>query len=199
MPDWVADKQRRAEKIRQAKAELEAEAKAAAEAKLKAEDEAARKREAEGRRKGGRQAAPCASNYRSQCSGRSSRHAGSASSCCAASTRCAPSGPSSAPPTIFSSSQTGGLCPPRGRWVLSRPEQGGRRDKPSHARPIHHRAWPTSVRHDNLDGLLERRIRQLEILAELGVSALQGASFSQLLDDTVCLTADGMRAEFCKV
>src|SRR6266404_6482944 len=45
MPDWVADKQRRADKIRQAKAELEAEAKAAAEAKLKAEDEAASKRE----------------------------------------------------------------------------------------------------------------------------------------------------------
>jgi transposase len=58
MPDWVVDKQRRADKIRQAKAELEAEAKAAAEAKLKAEDEAASKREAEGRRKGGRQAAP---------------------------------------------------------------------------------------------------------------------------------------------
>src|SRR5258708_517711 len=58
MPDWVADKQRRADKIRQAKAELEAEAKAAAEAKLKAEDEAARKREAEGRRKDGLQAAP---------------------------------------------------------------------------------------------------------------------------------------------
>src|ERR1700739_3504738 len=35
LPDWVADKQRRAEKIRQAKAELEAEAKAAAEAELK--------------------------------------------------------------------------------------------------------------------------------------------------------------------
>jgi hypothetical protein len=30
MPDWVADKQRRPEKIREAKAELEAEAKAAA-------------------------------------------------------------------------------------------------------------------------------------------------------------------------
>ena len=30
MPDWVADKKRRAEKIRNAKAELEAEAKAAA-------------------------------------------------------------------------------------------------------------------------------------------------------------------------
>src|SRR5260221_4617202 len=58
MPDWVADKQRRADKIRQAKAELEAEAKAAAEAKLKAEDEAARERQAEGRPKDGRQAAP---------------------------------------------------------------------------------------------------------------------------------------------
>jgi hypothetical protein len=41
MPDWVADKKRRAEKIRNAKAELAAEAKAAAEAKLKAEAEAA--------------------------------------------------------------------------------------------------------------------------------------------------------------
>jgi transposase len=53
MPDWVADKKRRAEKIRNAKAELEAEAKAAAEAKPKAEAEAAEKREAEGRRKRG--------------------------------------------------------------------------------------------------------------------------------------------------
>src|SRR5271154_7073276 len=58
MPDWVADKKRRAEKIRNAKAELEAEAKAAAEAKLKAEAEAAEKREAEGRRKPGPKAAP---------------------------------------------------------------------------------------------------------------------------------------------
>jgi hypothetical protein len=57
MPKWVADKQQRIEKIRQAKAELEAEAKAAAEAKRK-EAEAAKKREATGRRKGGRPAAP---------------------------------------------------------------------------------------------------------------------------------------------
>jgi len=57
MPDWVADKKRRAEKIRNAKAELEVEAKAAAEAKLKAEAEAAEKREAEGRRKPGPKAA----------------------------------------------------------------------------------------------------------------------------------------------
>jgi len=58
MPEWVADKQRRAERIRQAKAELEAQAKAAAEAKLKAAAEAQEQREAEGRRKGGRKAAP---------------------------------------------------------------------------------------------------------------------------------------------
>jgi transposase/predicted nucleic acid-binding Zn-ribbon protein len=58
MPDWVADKRQRAEKIRQAKAELEAEAEAAAEAKLKAAAEAAEKREAEGRRKPGPKAAP---------------------------------------------------------------------------------------------------------------------------------------------
>ena len=58
MPDWVADKKRRAERIRKAKAELEAEAKAAAEAKLKAAAEAQQQREAEGRKKPGRQAAP---------------------------------------------------------------------------------------------------------------------------------------------
>jgi len=57
MPEWVADKKRRAETIRKAKAELEEEAKAAAEAKLKAEAEAQEKREAEGRRKPGPKAA----------------------------------------------------------------------------------------------------------------------------------------------
>jgi two-component sensor histidine kinase len=46
---------------------------------------------------------------------------------------------------------------------------------------------------------LQRRIRQQEILAELGVTALQGASFDQLMGDTARLTAEGMEAEFCKV
>lgn len=46
---------------------------------------------------------------------------------------------------------------------------------------------------------LQQRIRQQEILAELGVSALQGASFDQLLTDAVRLTAQGLDAEFCKV
>jgi transposase len=58
MPEWVADKARRAEKIRAAKAELEAEAKAAAEAKAKAEVEAEEKRKAEGRKKPGKPAVP---------------------------------------------------------------------------------------------------------------------------------------------
>ena len=46
---------------------------------------------------------------------------------------------------------------------------------------------------------LQQRIRQQEILAELGVTALQGASFDQLLTDTVRLTAQGLDADFCKV
>jgi two-component sensor histidine kinase len=46
---------------------------------------------------------------------------------------------------------------------------------------------------------LQQRIRQQQILAALGVTALQGASFDQLLIDTARLTAEGLRAEFCKV
>ena len=57
MPDWIDDKKRRAERIREAKAELEAEARAAAEGKLKATAKAQERREAEGRRKHGRAAA----------------------------------------------------------------------------------------------------------------------------------------------
>jgi two-component sensor histidine kinase len=47
--------------------------------------------------------------------------------------------------------------------------------------------------------VLQQRIRQQEILAELGVKALQGATFDQLLADTVRQTAAGLQAEFCKV
>ncbi len=46
---------------------------------------------------------------------------------------------------------------------------------------------------------LQIRIRQQEILAELGVAALQGASFPQLLTETARLTAEGLDSEFCKV
>jgi len=58
MPDWIADKEKRLEKIREAKAALEAEAKAAAAAKAKAAREAEAKRRAQGRRKPGKPAAP---------------------------------------------------------------------------------------------------------------------------------------------
>ncbi len=58
LPAWVADKKRRAAKIRAAQAELEAEAKAAAEAKAEAAAEAEEKRQAERRRTPGKPAAP---------------------------------------------------------------------------------------------------------------------------------------------
>ena len=56
MPDWVAAKQRRLEKIREAKAELEAEAKAAAAEETRRREEAEKKRVAEGRKKNGKTA-----------------------------------------------------------------------------------------------------------------------------------------------
>jgi hypothetical protein len=43
------------------------------------------------------------------------------------------------------------------------------------------------------------RLRQQEILAELGVLALQGTPFPELLTKTAALTAKGLEAEFCKV
>lgn len=58
MPDWVSDKHKRLEKIRQAKAELEAEAKAAAEAESEARAAAEEQRRAQGGKKTGRPAAP---------------------------------------------------------------------------------------------------------------------------------------------
>src|SRR5713226_1847952 len=58
MPDWVADKHKRLEKIRQAKAALEAQAKAAAEEERRRRAAAEQKRQAEGRKKSGRMAAP---------------------------------------------------------------------------------------------------------------------------------------------
>jgi two-component sensor histidine kinase len=43
------------------------------------------------------------------------------------------------------------------------------------------------------------RLRQQELLAELGVLALKGTPFQELLDHTARLTADGLEADFCKV
>jgi transposase len=58
LPDWVADKQKRLEKIRQARAELEAEAKAAAEEEERRRHKAEEERKAQGRKKSGKTPAP---------------------------------------------------------------------------------------------------------------------------------------------
>jgi len=46
---------------------------------------------------------------------------------------------------------------------------------------------------------LRLRIRQQELLAELGVLALQGTSFVEMLNHTAWMTAEGLGAEYCKV
>jgi len=58
MPDWVADKEKRLAKIREAKAALEAEAKVAAAEEEKRRQQAEEKRIAEGRKKTGKTPAP---------------------------------------------------------------------------------------------------------------------------------------------
>ena len=56
---------------------------------------------------------------------------------------------------------------------------------------------------DHLDDLTGRalrlRIRQQELLAELGVLALQGTNFIEMLNHTARITAEGLGAEYCKV
>jgi two-component sensor histidine kinase len=65
-----------------------------------------------------------------------------------------------------------------------------------HPKPVVEQS-PASA--DSATRALQQRIRQQEILAELGVVALQGKPFLELLNETVRLTAEGMNAEFCKV
>jgi two-component sensor histidine kinase len=60
---------------------------------------------------------------------------------------------------------------------------------------------PTSnEKPDDVTGrALRQRIRQQELLAELGVLALQRTSFSDMLNHTARMTAEGLGAEYCKV
>lgn len=46
---------------------------------------------------------------------------------------------------------------------------------------------------------LRQRIRQQELLAELGVLALQRTSFAGMLYQTARVTAEGLAAEYCKI
>src|ERR1700682_5028016 len=59
---------------------------------------------------------------------------------------------------------------------------------------------PDSAQSDSLtERTLRQRIRQQELLAELGVLALQGTGFASMLDHTARMTAEGLGAEYCKV
>src|SRR5215472_11558364 len=69
-------------------------------------------------------------------------------------------------------------------------------DATDHPKPA---VEPSPATADSTTRALQQRIRQQEILAELGVVALQGKPFLELLSETVRLTAEGMNAEFCKI
>ncbi len=58
---------------------------------------------------------------------------------------------------------------------------------------------PTGGADDLTGRALRMRIRQQELLAELGVLALQGTPFLAMLNHTARMTADGLAAEYCKV
>lgn len=69
---------------------------------------------------------------------------------------------------------------------------------PDHEKPVVEES-PRGDTEDSAHRTLKLRIRQQEILSELGVRALKGATFEQLLDDTARFTAEGLQCEYCKV
>jgi len=73
------------------------------------------------------------------------------------------------------------------------------RDLTDHLEPVIEPTNGGAATVDLTTRALHLRIRQQEILAELGVQALQRKPFLDLLDQTAPLTAEGMEAEFCKV
>jgi len=60
-------------------------------------------------------------------------------------------------------------------------------------------ASPASAVDSVSERSLRLRIRQQELLAELGVLALQGTGFVDLLNHAARLTAEGLQADYCKV
>src|SRR5215203_5543638 len=70
---------------------------------------------------------------------------------------------------------------------------------PEIGKPVIERKAGDQPSGDLTERSLHFRIRQQEILAELGVSALQGTEFMELLNHVVRLTAEGLSAEYCKV
>lgn len=70
---------------------------------------------------------------------------------------------------------------------------------PEEKKPVVEESPERGVQFDLTVKSLHQRIRQQEILSELGVLALKGVSFEELLDQSARLTAEGLEAEFCKV
>ena len=70
---------------------------------------------------------------------------------------------------------------------------------PEIGKPVVERKAGDQPSGDLTERSLHFRIRQQEILAELGVFALQGTEFMELLNQVVRLTAEGLEAEYCKV
>jgi two-component sensor histidine kinase len=58
---------------------------------------------------------------------------------------------------------------------------------------------PNPAPPESLGSVLRQRVRQQEIMAELGVSALKRIPLQDLLDTAVRMAADGLGAEFCKI
>jgi two-component sensor histidine kinase len=70
---------------------------------------------------------------------------------------------------------------------------------PEQKRPVVEPSPEPAAQLDFTARSLRLRIRQQEILAELGVLALKGIDFEELLAETARMTAEGLEAEFCKV
>jgi two-component sensor histidine kinase len=65
--------------------------------------------------------------------------------------------------------------------------------------PVVERTAGDDLPEDMTGRALRLRIRQQELLAELGVLALQGTSFIEMLNRTAQMTAEGLGADYCKV
>ena len=65
--------------------------------------------------------------------------------------------------------------------------------------PVVERKAGDAIPEDLTGRALRLRIRQQELLAKLGVLALQGTSFIEMLNHTAQMTAEGLDAEYCKV
>jgi two-component sensor histidine kinase len=70
---------------------------------------------------------------------------------------------------------------------------------PDQEDPVVERPPGRSQPDDLTSRALHQRIRQQELLAELGVLALQGTSFIGMLHHTARMTAEGLGAEYCKI